>query len=866
MGSWERLGMERRESVSSIGKMSVASGRPRVLSVSSTLTTRTRRSSRVEVVEMPGGSAVLVEVGGEELDRVSRKDSLGGVTTVGGVSLSTDTRTVDKKIKQEIAHHSPAVGEDSEKGLKDDEEEDSDPKKDQTEEEPLLAFGATNLFQHLYLALGSPAIFRLPALAYKWSSSNGSAFLIAYFTMMMVVALPLCVLEHIMAQFSSLGPTTLFRCLPLLTGVGVGMVTMCLVLGIYTSTVLLWSLRYTVDSFQSTLPWSACPNTTSTLCGLPLYTPAQFYFFNSVLGAVGDDDDDEGGGAALVLTLVFPLMLVWLLQSLYSYRSRPWQVGVVGRVWALLTVLVLFVFLIYGLKEEYSGVGLGYIFGVKEDTLAHPDIWLDAFGQVIWSLGPTLGLLINRASYKHFRDRIRVDAYTAVVTNVIVTLLLCLAIFPFLTYFTKPLNSSTPGFFFEMTSLASTRLDIPQLGAVLLYLTTSKALFDHAHMLTSTVAVGVSDLLPGRWRSGGRLFLCHASVCLVSFLAGLPFVTTEGIFLVRAIDAYMPWVGGLLLGSLEVVGLAYLYGATNIQQHFKHMLRKNTYVFALCWKFVLPPVFVGVGVWACVVGVEGPETWDNLQLTEAQEEAYRVAGVVVSLLPGGLFVLTTLVVFCRNYKSPGKLLVPRRKWGPALVQHRALYTPGVLRAKVKAPYLIVQVEAECLEEDGGNVRGPWLPYGFYWYPSKATTTTTTFLQTDTRPPDTTTTTNTTPTSAQVARYLQMQFGYGRVDGGMLDDIFLPNTTLLNEGDSVVEDNNNNINNGSNTGRNNKDVVTEVGQITTEVGQIASTTSTNSTTRLRSPSSTHSNELVLQPNRLSVTNTQQEIVNGVAPML
>lgn len=88
---------------------------------------------------------------------------------------------------------------------------------------------------------------------------------------------------------------------------------------------------------------------------------------------------------------------------------------------------------------------------------------------------------------------------------------------------------AAPGFFFEMTSLASTKLDVPQLGAVLLYLTTTKALFDHAHMLTSTVAVGVADLLPGRWRSGSRLFLCHAVVCIVSFLGGLPFITTVGL-------------------------------------------------------------------------------------------------------------------------------------------------------------------------------------------------------------------------------------------------------------------------------------------------------------------------------------------------
>lgn len=105
-----------------------------------------------------------------------------------------------------------------------------------------------------------------------------------------------------------------------------------------------------------------------------------------MVGAVSDDQGggDEGGG--LVLTLLFPLILVWLLQSVVSFRSRPWGPGVFGRLCALLTVVVLVVFFIYGLKEDKSGVGLGQIFGVAVEDLGHPDIWLDAFGQVGWRL------------------------------------------------------------------------------------------------------------------------------------------------------------------------------------------------------------------------------------------------------------------------------------------------------------------------------------------------------------------------------------------------------------------------------------------------------------------------------------------------
>ncbi|XP_042231209.1 sodium- and chloride-dependent neutral and basic amino acid transporter B(0+)-like, partial [Homarus americanus] len=115
------------------------------------------------------------------------------------------------------SHHSPAVGEEHKK-KQDESETTTETVRSQTdEEEPLLAFGATNLLQHLFLALASPAFFRIPALAYKWSTPNGSGFFTAYAVLMLVVALPLCVLEQILAQFSSLGVITIFRCLPLLT-------------------------------------------------------------------------------------------------------------------------------------------------------------------------------------------------------------------------------------------------------------------------------------------------------------------------------------------------------------------------------------------------------------------------------------------------------------------------------------------------------------------------------------------------------------------------------------------------------------------------------------------------------------------------
>lgn len=753
---------ERKQSTGSFSSISVGRGagsetsdgrRSRLLSLSSSIATSVMRrtSSRMEVVDMPGGS-MLVKV---NEDSESTQGSVEGARTIAGMVGATDTSLVDKMIKQEMAHHSPAVGAPREE-QKDSEEVEDDaikPRKgeeDGDEAERVLAFGATNILQHLHLALASPTLFRLPALAYKWSSKEGSGFLAAYTVLLLLFGLPLSVMEQTLAQFSSLGPTTIFRCLPILAGVGVGMIGVCAVLMPYTSTVLSWSVRYTLDCLQPEVPWSKCPEGSNTSGCPDELAPSEYYFMRTVLSTTRIEDEQ---GWTVVLSLGLTQTLLWLALILAVWRGEAWRTGTLSRVWSLVTAGTLVVQVVYGLQRPESGDGLGGAFIFNWKDLDKPDLWMDAFGQVLWSMGPCIGLLINRASYRHFRDRIRLDAYTAIVMNLLVGMGSCLAVFPYLV--SHHFVEKTPGFFLVEASKAVTHMEVPQIGGVLLYLGLCKALFDHTQILASTVTVGVSDLLPGRWRSGGRFFLCCAFVCLFGLVASLPFISHEGIFLVRAVDTYSPWASGLFLGVVEVAGLVYLYGANNIGKHFRLMLRSEVLGLVYVWRFFLLPALLALGVWACVVGVSGPVQWEDIQRPTKMEEGYRIGALVVSLLPAALTLVATVLLLLRNAKVLRRLLVPTEAWGPALAQHRTLYTPGILRAKTKAPYLVVQVDLD------GNTDIPdkgWLPFGFFWVPSKSETQL--LCNSD------------APTQMLLARYLKSRFSgvsYGDINPAIGDD-------------------------------------------------------------------------------------------------
>ncbi|KAK7079535.1 hypothetical protein SK128_014959 [Halocaridina rubra] len=346
-----------------------------------------------------------------------------------------------------------------------------------------------------------------------------------------------------------------------------------------------WSILYMFFSLDKELPWTHCLNQTK---------------------GNGEDliDIDKGGEGENVVTLSLAVVLglVCIVQLLMLMLGRAWMSGPVSKTVALVTLTYLLVLMVFGLQEEGSGWGLSRVFRVDGTHLISPDIWLDALGQAMWTLGPTFGLLISRASYRKFREKIRIDAYIASAVNIGVALLVCLAIFPFYgrLYPCDAIDicdpsdaiDMSPGFFFIISSYSMTKLPVPQLGGAILYLCLGIGLMDHTHALASTVVISLTDLLPVKWRSGGRNFICQFTLCLLGFVCALPFIMSEGLVLLTSVDTYVPWVSAVVLGYLEMVGFVYVYGVDKISNHFNAMSRKHIIILPFLWKYILPLVLL----------------------------------------------------------------------------------------------------------------------------------------------------------------------------------------------------------------------------------------------------------------------------------
>ena len=107
-------------------------------------------------------------------------------------------------------------------------------------------------------SVGIGNVWRFPYLAYQ---NGGGAFLVPYFILLLLVGKPMYYMETALGQFARLSPLQIWRCAPIATGVGVGMIILSTIVAIYYNVIMAYSIIHVGASFRGIsedLPWSYC--------------------------------------------------------------------------------------------------------------------------------------------------------------------------------------------------------------------------------------------------------------------------------------------------------------------------------------------------------------------------------------------------------------------------------------------------------------------------------------------------------------------------------------------------------------------------------------------------------------------------------
>ncbi|KAK9513120.1 hypothetical protein VZT92_027991 [Zoarces viviparus] len=517
-----------------------------------------------------------------------------------------------------------------------------------------------NKAQYLLTCIGSTAglgnVWRFPYLCHIY---GGGAFLIPYLIALVFEGLPLLYLELAIGQRLRMGSIGVWTSIsPLLGGVGIASMLVSLLVGIYYNTILAWVLWYFFHSFQNPLPWSQCPlndNLTGYNVECVKSTPSNYFWYRETLNITPDIETS----GSLHWWLVICLASAWFVVYVCFIKGIA-SIGKAVYVTATFPFLVLTVLMIRGLTLPGGTDGLLYLFTPDWEILKNPQVWLDAFTQIFFSLSLACGGLIAFSSYNPERNNCERDAILVGVINSATSIYASISIFSILGFkattafnscvkenilaltdhfefsdqnitadnydhWVEYLNRTSPG---ELASVdlrhcdLQTFLDQSASGTGLAFIVFTEAVVEMPGsqiwailFFVMLFTLGLSSMfgaiegilrpikdlkLMPKWMPNE---LRTAVICSIAFLTALIFTMGSGNYWVEVFSSYAGSVPLLIIAFFEIIGVMYGRGMKTFSEDIYFMTGKRPNIFwKACWMVISPVMLLVVLV--AYVGIQ----------------------------------------------------------------------------------------------------------------------------------------------------------------------------------------------------------------------------------------------------------------------
>ncbi|KAK3589108.1 hypothetical protein CHS0354_017450 [Potamilus streckersoni] len=209
-------------------------------------------SDKESILELQPFDSLSVDTGSNQLNHI-RKDFSNGVILKNGSETPPGFPTSDIIAE---GNHSllPDQSDDLEKGSN------ASPDSDRPIRED-WGHKADFLLAVIGYAVDLSNVWRFPYLCYR---NGGGAFIIPYFTVLILGALPIFFMEMSLGQFHREGPITVWKIVPICKGIGYASCFMAYIVAFYYNVVIGWSFFYLFSSFTLNLPWGGCNNSWNT--------------------------------------------------------------------------------------------------------------------------------------------------------------------------------------------------------------------------------------------------------------------------------------------------------------------------------------------------------------------------------------------------------------------------------------------------------------------------------------------------------------------------------------------------------------------------------------------------------------------------
>ena len=461
-------------------------------------------------------------------------------------------------------------------------------------------------------AVGLGNIWRYPYVLY---SNGGGAFFIPYIVAILIMGIPFLILEYgVGYNFKSSFPKAVKSISKKWEYLGWFLPVAVFMILIYYSAILGWDGFYVIISaFKG---WGADSNA---------------YFTGSFLQA----NDTLGGLGTFVPFVAIAMLVGWVIMWVISHTDLEKGLGRVSKVLVPLLFAIMIFIVLFSLTLPGAGIGLAELYNPDWSLLLNFNIWMAAFGQMIFSLSLGMSIAFTYASYTQDDSDLVSNALWVTVANCGFENFAAIGVFSILGYMSLQSGVAVPDLVTQGTGLV-----------FIVYPTVFNVLGDWASVIGplfffTVYLAGLTSILSTieplsfsiQNKFGWSRNKTMTILCVFGAAVSMIYATAMGSYILGIADTFVNQIAILIGVIFECIIFAWIFKAENIipKLNAKSKSIKLGKWWLVVVKYVLP-IFIAI-VWVGGI-LEVISSGSMLELA--------ILAILTIILLGATFIFTKL--------------------------------------------------------------------------------------------------------------------------------------------------------------------------------------------------------------------------------
>ena len=392
-------------------------------------------------------------------------------------------------------------------------------------------------------AVGLGNIWRFPNVLY---SNGGGSFMIPYIISIFLLGISFVLVEYAVGyKFKSSLIKVLYSIKTKLEPVAWFIALIVFLITTYYICVVGWDLIYVFLSF--TKAWGSNPD---------------LFFSNNVLQA-----SDSISGMFTIVPMVFlSVLALWAIAWYIVQKDLNDGIGKVSQILLPLLCVIVVVIVVFSLTLPGASIGYTQIFTPDWSALTNLNVWLAAFGQIVFSLSLGMSIALTYASYLPDGSKLTDNALIVAFSNSGFEVFNSIGIFSILGFMALSTGIPFNELVTEGTGLAF--VVFPQVFnimgpwatiiAPLFFLCILFAGITSVMALLEVICYSISEKFNYSRRKSATI------VCIVGFCISILFTTAYGSTFLGIFDAFLNNFALLFAVLLECIIFGWIYKFDNL--------------------------------------------------------------------------------------------------------------------------------------------------------------------------------------------------------------------------------------------------------------------------------------------------------------